>query len=180
MLTDAAGEAQNSFTPGVDTKIVVRAVAAGLKSQVFWVNNHVPGLNWTGETNYIGDGLDPETGYSNTDFVFRIKYTDSDNDAPAVHRVWIDVDGNDVFEPSEGFDMNRVSSPIYVAGVFYEYTTTLPFSAGSSNIKYYFEFRDRVDLPSAGGITAVNQAGAISAPDVLRRMPNVGIFLLLL
>ena len=89
MLTDAAGEAQNSFTPGVDTKIVVRAVAAGLKSQVFWVNNHVPGLNWTGETNYIGDGLDPETGYSNTDFVFRIKYTDSDNDAHfyfALHR----------------------------------------------------------------------------------------------
>ena len=166
--TDVSGEVQTTFTPYTDSKVLVRAMAAGLVKQVFWVNNHAPVLSWTGETNYTDDGLDPETGYSNTHFVFKINYSDEDNDAPAVHRVWIDVNGNDVFESGESFDLNLFGAPIYISGVPYRYETTIPFSAGSSNIKYYFEFRDRDDLPPAGGILKGIPDNPINAPDVLQ------------
>lgn len=172
LQTDASGEAQTTFTPDTDDKVLVRAMAAGLENQIFWVNNHAPVLSWTGENNYVNDGLDPETGYNSTNFVFRIKYSDADNDAPAVNRVWIDVDGNDIFETGEDFDLNRYSIPTYRSGVRYRYETTIPFSAGSSNIKYYFEFRDRDDLPPAGGITDGIPGNPVNAPDVL---PSIGL-----
>jgi len=47
------------------------------------ISNNVPSLSWTAEANYISDGLNPETGDRNTNFIFRAKYTDLDNDAPA-------------------------------------------------------------------------------------------------
>ncbi|MFA5858198.1 MAG: hypothetical protein WC955_03950 [Elusimicrobiota bacterium] len=45
----------------------------------------VPGncaLSWTGNSGYITDGVDPETGLSTTTFCFKVKYLDNENDAP--------------------------------------------------------------------------------------------------
>lgn len=43
-----------------------------------------PVLSWTGETSYVSDGLHPEVGNYSTDFTYRVKYSDADNDAPGV------------------------------------------------------------------------------------------------
>ncbi|GAH44737.1 unnamed protein product, partial [marine sediment metagenome] len=42
-----------------------------------------PSLSWTGEPNYTSDGLDPEIGTSSTNFTYRVKYSDEDDDPPA-------------------------------------------------------------------------------------------------
>ena len=40
-------------------------------------------INWTGETGYAADGLSPESGDRNASYVYRLKFSDSDNAAPA-------------------------------------------------------------------------------------------------
>lgn len=171
LLTDVNGIAQTTLTlPWSARFISIRAAAAGLQEVTFTAEstNTTPVLAWTNEPSYISDGLDPETGYSATDFVFRIKYTDADNDAPAVARVWIDLDGDDSFVPTEKFDMVPGSSN-YSSGVIYSLTTNIPFSAGSSNCKYYFEFNDGT-VPAGGITSAISSATSINAPDVLQTL----------
>ena len=53
----------------------------------------------------------------------------------------------------------------YSSGVIYSITTNIPFSAGSTNCKYYFEFSDGT-VPATGISSAIDQATAINAPDV--------------
>jgi hypothetical protein len=90
-----------------------------------------------------------------------------------VAKVWIDMDGDGVFETNEYVRMLLNGPPPYTTGVSYAGTTRIPFSSGSSTIKYYFEFRDRADFPPAGGIsTAISPATAIDAPDVLQTPGN--------
>jgi len=173
ITTDHRGLADATLTPDSEDKVVVRAAAPGLEEQAFWVNNNAPILSWTGEVNYENDGLDPEVGYGSTNFIFKINYSDADNDPPSVRRIWIDMDGDDLFETDEKFNMLLGTSPPYSSGVTYLAFPKIPYSAGSSNVKYYFEFRDRDDLPPASGITsAISPATAIDAPDVLQTPGN--------
>ena len=131
-----------------------------------------PGVAQLAPTGAHYAGRPSDTGYGGTDFVFRIKYTDGDDDEPAVARVWVDTDGNGVFEQYERFDMAEASAfPVYFFGEIFTRTVNILYSAGSSNLKYYFEFRDRVDFPAAGGITAISPAGAINAP-VVEQFPG--------
>ena len=41
-----------------------------------------PLLSWTGEASYENNGLNPEIGNTATDFVYRVKYSDGDNNPP--------------------------------------------------------------------------------------------------
>jgi hypothetical protein len=52
--------------------------------------NTPPVLAWTGEPNYVSDGLDPETGTTFTDFTYRVAYYDADNNPPAQINVKIE------------------------------------------------------------------------------------------
>lgn len=163
------GTAETVFTPEDAGKTVIRAVGPGLTEKIFWVNNNAPVLSWAGDVNYESDGLHPETGDGYTNFVFRVRYADADDDQPAAARVWIDADGDGIFETDEKFIMHLSTPPPFSAGVIYRAIMRLPFSSGSSNIKYYFEFRDRIDLPPAGGLSyGFSPATAIDAPDVLQ------------
>jgi len=171
--TDTAGLASILFTPDSSGKVVLRAVAAGLKELLFWGNNQAPVLAWLGSTGYENDGVNPEEGFGSTWFGFKIIYQDADGDAPAISKVWIDEDGDDLYEVDESFDMYPQGTIDYIAGVVYTFWTQIPFSAGSSNIKYYFEYRDRSDLAPAAGIPAAfSPATAINAPDVLDTSSN--------
>lgn len=60
--------------------------------------NTNPSLDWTGEPNYISDGLDPETGDEVTVYTYRVAFTDIDDDLPGVDdpRVSIRESGFDV------------------------------------------------------------------------------------
>ncbi|RLI98782.1 MAG: hypothetical protein DRP08_07830, partial [Candidatus Aenigmatarchaeota archaeon] len=50
------------------------------------------GLTFTGEPNYENDGVHPDSGSQNSNFTFRIKYTDADNDPPTSIQLWLDED----------------------------------------------------------------------------------------
>ncbi|UCG68884.1 MAG: hypothetical protein JSV09_14005, partial [Thermoplasmata archaeon] len=45
--------------------------------------NSPPDLDWTGEPGFISDGVNPDTGSTTTQFEYRVKYSDVDNEPPA-------------------------------------------------------------------------------------------------
>ncbi len=96
--------------------------------------NHSPTLNWTNETGYKFDGINPGSGNTNTTFYYRIKYTDSDDDEPATGypKVYIEKGGTDI--PGSPFNMTY-STGDYTADIICSYSTIL--STGS-NYTYYF------------------------------------------
>ncbi len=46
--------------------------------------NRAPTLDWVGDTGFETDGLDPESGLTNMTFLWRISYSDIDDNPPAV------------------------------------------------------------------------------------------------
>ncbi|MCX7716408.1 MAG: hypothetical protein N2Z73_03230, partial [Endomicrobia bacterium] len=128
------------------------------------VINNAPVLSWTGETNYITDGLHPEVGKSTTPFVYRIKYTDIDNDPPAegYPKLRIKKAGNEI--PQSPITMSYVSGS-YSTGAIYVSTITL--FAGTDYI-YFFEAKDEYDAFAVGVSTAI-----IDAPDIAGSPPTL-------
>jgi hypothetical protein len=95
-----------------------------------------PILEWTGQNNYVTDGANPDSGASGTNFTFRVKYKDANNDAPSSIQVWID-DNNNGYEPAEKYTLSQVDpgDTTYHDGKLYETTRVLASAAG--NIKPY-------------------------------------------
>ncbi len=128
--------------------------------------NNPPTLTWTGESGYVTDGLEPESGYVDTSFVYRVNYMDVDNDAPeaGTPRVVI-LDGG-----AEALNATMIEvSPgdtDYTDGKFYIYTATLSIG---TDFSYYFYARD------GNGVLATGEATAppVDAPDVLNRLPTL-------
>ncbi len=114
------------------------------------ISNNIPTFDWTGESNYIFDGLNPETGNNSTSFIFRIKYTDFDNDAPfALYpKVHIKKSGAEI--SGSPFVMAQVNAGdlIYTDGKLYSYSKTL--NIGGSDYTYYFEAKDIYDAIATG------------------------------
>jgi hypothetical protein len=119
-----------------------------------WVPNNAPTLTWTGETNYTSDGLNPETGDTSTTFVYRVKYTDADNDAPKSDYPKVHIKKGGVEITGSPFAMTYVSGS-YNTGAIYSYSTTLPSGIDYS---YYFEAYD-VWNASATGIPTNSKTG---------------------
>jgi len=132
------------------------------------VGNHAPTLSWTGETNYTDDGLHPEAGYPNTDFVYRVKYTDDDNDAPAsgYPKVHIMKAGSEI--RGSPFAMSAVDAgdTNYSDGKLYMYTKS-GFGPGT-DYTYYFEARDLWNTSATGEPTS-----PLDAPDVTNNAPTL-------
>ncbi|MEW6558142.1 MAG: hypothetical protein AB1349_12470, partial [Elusimicrobiota bacterium] len=123
--------------------------------------NYSPTLSWTGEANYVSDGLDPETGVSTNTYTFRVKYTDADNDAPSTISVVILKGGTGI--SGSPFTMTAVDpgDTTYTDGKLYTYSTAL--SAGY-DYTYYFVSYD------------VNLAAATGAPtSELKDAPDVAL-----
>jgi predicted outer membrane repeat protein len=120
------------------------ATGAPTSNSTVSVTNNVPTLNWTGETNYTNDGVDPNSAIAGSSFTFRVKYTDLDNEAPTVYQVWVDADNSGTYESGEKYDMTAVDpgDTTYTDGKLYTKTLTLN-TAGS--IKYKFVFNDGSD-----------------------------------
>ncbi len=101
---------------------------------------NTPSLAWTGELNYTADGLNPETGNSPLTAVFRVKYTDLDNDTPAAGYPKVHIKNSGAEIAGSPFAMTEVDAgdSVYSDGKFYAYSTALNSGAYS----YYFEASD--------------------------------------
>ncbi len=124
-------------------------------------SNNAPTLVWTSETNYTADGLNPETGDTATVFVYRVKYTDGDNDAPlsGYPKVHIKKGGSEI--SGSPFTMMAVDAgdTTYSDGKLYTYSKTL--TTVGTDYTYYFEAQDIYAAVAAGA-----PASAIDSPDV--------------
>jgi hypothetical protein len=105
--------------------------------------NSAPTLSWTGETNYVSDGLHPESGGTSDSYIYRVKYADVDGDAPNYVRVHIEKGGSDIIDSP--FTMSYVSGS-HTTGAIYSYTKA--GLAEGSDYTYYFEAQDSQGNPA--------------------------------
>lgn len=115
-------------------------------------NAFAPMLSWTGETGYTSDGLEPYTGTSITTFTYRVKYTDSENDAPKSEypKVHIKKGGTEI--SGSPFTMDYVSGN-YNTGAIYSYS--IDNLSYGSDYTYYFEAYDIADAAATGNSTSL-------------------------
>jgi len=120
-----------------------------------------PILSWTGETNYTTDGVNPDNAAGGSNFEFRIKYTDAENNAPTSIQVWVDQNDNGSYEVTEKYAMNEVDfgDVNYTDGKLYTKTLTL-VEAGDNNLNYRFYASDGTN--DAVGTPAVNKTVSVS------------------
>ena len=136
--------------------------------------NDAPALSWTGETNYANDGLHPETGYRDTDFVYRVKYTDVNNDAAASGYPRVHIMKGGIEIAGSPFVMSEVDAgdTTYNDGKLYTYIKSgLP--APGEDYTYYFEAKDVWNSPATGEpITPRDGPIVESSPPVLKVDPS--------
>jgi hypothetical protein len=102
------------------------------------VVNAPPALDWTGEANYVSDGLDPETGDTSTVFTFRITYADADNDPPSSGEPKLHVKKGGVEISGSPFATTYLSGSNQT-GAIYAHSLTL---AEGDDYSYYFSASD--------------------------------------
>jgi hypothetical protein len=127
------------------------------------ITNIQPVLQWTLEDNYTSAGLWPTTGTANiTNFVYRVKYKDDDNNPPAdgYPMVGIDIDLDGTIGADEFFSMSEVSAAdnIYSDGKLYYLTTQLH---KKGEYKYTFQAKDTYDF-ATGAPTGVFNGPSIT------------------
>jgi len=137
--------------------------------------NNAPSLSWTGEAGYESDGLEPETGTSETSFVYRVKYTDSDNNPPYTGYPKVHIlKGGEEIEGSP-FTMNEVDSQDtdYTDGKLY--TFTKQGLVAGSDYTYFFEAKDSQGASATGDPTSPRSGPVVEeTPDLTLVSPNGG------
>ncbi|MCB2181050.1 MAG: hypothetical protein KQH63_03365 [Desulfobulbaceae bacterium] len=128
---------------------VLDASGAPTGEKSLTVLNNPPTLLWTGEDNYVDDGVNPDVGGDDNDFEFRVLYIDADNDAPVSIRVLIDHnDDGDYLDSGEVQSLTKVGSTSdYVNGEIYTTTLSLDhdLSIGDTIHNYKFQANDGTD-----------------------------------
>ncbi len=126
------------------------------------VSNISPTLGWTMETNYDSGGIYPLSGATTTDFVYRVKYTDADNDAPASYfpKVHIKKGGNEISGSPFSMCPDDYGDITYSDGKFYTYSPSPSLPPGT-DLTYYFEATDINNASATGTPTS-----PVDAPDV--------------
>ena len=97
-----------------------------------------PELLWTGEENYASAGVYPESGNTTTNFIYRVKYADIDNDPPANGYPKLHIKKRGAEISGSPFVMEYVSGE-NKTGAIYSYSTRL---AAGNDYSYYFEAKD--------------------------------------
>lgn len=130
--------------------------------------NTPPLLSWTGESNYMADGLDPETGSTSTLFTYMVAYSDADNEPPTLMQVEIEKPLGSVWGIFPMTLDSWISTPNdYAAGGIYSFSTAL--STAGSDYWYSFEASDGLDW--AIGSPTVK----VDAPDVVLDSPPTAV-----
>lgn len=130
-----------------------------IEKKVYEETMHNPVLSWLGAGNYVSDGLDPETGDANTTYYFRIKYTDSDNNAPKTGYPKLHIEKDGIAISTNPFTMVAVDSNTFSVGRVYEYAVVLP----TASYTYYFSAFDTTSLPAIGTPATIEMTGPTSS-----------------
>jgi hypothetical protein len=130
-------------------------------------SNTAPTLSWVGTQGYASDGIEPNIGTTGHTYVYRLKYTDADNDQPRASypQVWMDRNmDKDYNDANEVYTMTALdpSDTTYTDGKVYTFSTL--FDAVGTDYSYKFVAYDSVQkatgAPTGGtdgpDITSVN------------------------
>ncbi|MFH1957290.1 MAG: LamG-like jellyroll fold domain-containing protein [bacterium] len=120
------------------------------------VGNNSPMLTWVGTAGYESDGVAPDAGDTGTNFVFKVKYTDADDDAPMAGypRVDLGLDGWHTMNEDDGADT------VYSDGKIYKFETYLDTTRDG----YFFTAYDANSNIAAGEATLQKGGPAVSNP----------------
>ncbi len=119
------------------------AMGAPAVTQQVMVDNGVPLLIWSGDTNFENDGVHPNKGAAGGSFVFRVKYRDADGDAPRVSQVWIDANDDYIYSEAEKHNLNKAGAGVdYRNGELYVSSPITIYSSGDERLRYRFYFTD--------------------------------------
>ncbi|MDW7773480.1 MAG: Calx-beta domain-containing protein [Desulfobulbaceae bacterium] len=126
-------------------------------SQSVSLTNNTPMLSWTGEAQYVSDGVDPDSGQGGTLFTFRVKYTDQDNIAPEQIQAWVDTDNSGAYDVHEKFAMAVAAGEDgnFSNGEIYTLSLNIPFT-GDGNIAYRFYASDGADEATGDPVTSID------------------------
>jgi hypothetical protein len=129
--------------------------------------NTPPVLSWTGEPDFASDGLNPEVGFTATNFSYRVIYSDADNQTPSLIEVKIEKPLGTPWQTSQ-MQFDRWGGPPgnFTVGAIYRFNTTLP--AGTD---YWYSFRATDGLAWATGQPTI----PIDAPDVIVDNPPTAV-----
>ena len=168
-LIEMLDSSDNTILASINNiSVTAGAVTSGVN--IYATVNNSPALDWTGETNYISDGLNPEVGNNLTDFMYRIKYTDADNDAPQSDypRVHILKDSSEI--SGSPFTMCEVDGgdTTYSDGKLYTYS----MSVAAGNYTYFFEAKD-ANSADATGVSLSSNIGPSVLP-IINALSNTG------
>ncbi len=129
-----------------------------------YASNNVPDLDWTGNTGYTVNGVEPDSGSGGANFTFQVKYTDIDETAPTSIQLWIDKNDNgDFLDAGEKIDLAATdgSDTIFTDGKLYAVTTHVP-DVTDGTVSYLFYAHDGID--SATGNATVPQTVNVVTP----------------
>lgn len=110
-----------------------------------------PRLEWLGEGDFIGDGVNPDTGPGGGTFTFKVKFFSdiSVNLKPEVaSKVWLDINYDGTQSSEEMFDMNIVADndPNYFEGRIYTCQVKRLLFDRDGIMYYWFLFADKYNV----------------------------------
>jgi hypothetical protein len=141
--------------------------------------NTAPVLVWDGNAGYTTDGVEPNTGVTSDTYVFRVKYTDADGDAPGVAEpgqdVWLHIRKGSVEIADSPFQMT--------VGAFtgQAYCTFSKSGLTAGEYSYRFEATDRArsyeglfGAPATGAPTGWTAGPSVNAANNAPRLDWTG------
>jgi hypothetical protein len=132
--------------------------------------NNVPALKWTGEPDYLNEGVNPDSANAGSLFTFRVDYSDIDNALPTQVAVWIDTDDSGTIDFGEEYLMSETDSADsdVTDGKRYTLTINVPFVADGS-VSYLFSATDGSD-PATG--LPVDEIKTLNVNEVIYPLDN--------
>ena len=97
-------------------------------NQNFTRVDNAPVLSWAGGAGYVSDYVQPDYGSASTSFVYRVKYTDAENDPPAYVKLYIANNGIAISGSPFSMTAENPNNTNYIAGNIYTFPTNLPES----------------------------------------------------
>ncbi|MFC1602372.1 hypothetical protein ACFL3U_02265 [Pseudomonadota bacterium] len=124
-------------------------------------------LSWTGEPEYLMDGVYPNSVMGSANFEFRVTYADPLNRPPSSIQLWADANDTGIYGPSEKHNMleSDQSDDNYVDGKIYSKVLSLT-ATGDENLNYRFfastEAIEAIGAPVSNNALNINFTQSVS------------------